>query len=257
MRKLTLIAIGVAGVIALTVAVPVVAIYVSFARTVRIQDELEVVPGVRTVKESFVASYIVDAGPGKVVLVDAGIYPAAKPILAELARRHLGAEAVAAILLTHGHSDHAAGAAAFPRGAVAVLEPDVALAEGRAGSRSPLGRFVGVKPTGVKIARVLRDGETVRIGKAVFRVFAVPGHTPGSAAFLVKGALLLGDSADALRTGKMAGAKWIFSEDLAQNHASLKALAAKLKPLQVKAIAFAHSGPLQGLQPLLDFAAAP
>jgi hypothetical protein len=41
------------------------------------------------------------------------------------------------------------------------------------------------------------------------------------------------------------------------NRASLKALAARLKPGEVKALVFGHSGSLPGLQPLLDYLATP
>jgi len=257
MRKLLKIVGWLAGVFIVVIGALVVAVFLSFRGTAPIVDGLEVVTGVRTVKEGFVSCFIVDLGRGKVALIDAGVDRAAKPILAELARRKLGADAVEAILLTHGHSDHTAGCAAFPKAAICALEADVALAEGRAASRSPMGRLAGVRPTGLRVTRVLRDGETVRLGTTAFRVFAVPGHTSGSAAFLVRGALLMGDSADSRKDGRLQGVKWIFSESSAQNRASLKALAGRLGPNEVKMIAFAHSGPLKGLQPLLDFAAKP
>jgi hypothetical protein len=48
----------------------------------------------------------------------------------------------------------------------------------------------------------------------------------------------------------------LFSKDPAQNVASLKALEARLRPRagEVKALAFAHSGPLDGFAPFTDFA---
>jgi len=257
MRRLLVVVGLVVGAALVTVAVPVVLIVVSFARTAPIKGGVDLVPGVFTVKEGFVSAFVVDLGKGRVALVDAGIDPTAKPIVAELARRGLKEDAVAAILLTHGHSDHSAGCAAFPKAPVWALEADVALAEGRAGSRSPIGRLAWPRPTGIKVGRALHDGETVRLGKTAIRVFAVPGHTPGSAAFLVHGALILGDAADSLKSGKMSAAKWIFSESVAQDRASLKALAGRLNPAEVRVIAFSHSGPLQGLKPLLDFAANP
>ena len=246
-----------AGAMLLTVVLGAGIMIVSFARSAPIRDGFEIVPGVRTIKERFVALYVVDLGGGKVALVDAGIDPAAKPILAELARRGLGPDAVAAILLTHGHGDHRAGCAAFPRSPVWALEADVALAEGRARSGSPMGRLAVFRSSGVRIGRVLHDGETIRLGKTAIRVFAVPGHTPGSAAYLIHGVLFLGDAADARKDGRLTGAKWFFSESVEQNRSSLKALVARLRPGEVKALAFGHSGALPGLQPLLDFAAQP
>jgi glyoxylase-like metal-dependent hydrolase (beta-lactamase superfamily II) len=103
----------------------------------------------------------------------------------------------------------------------------------------------------------LQDGETILLGQTPVRVFAVPGHTGGSAAYLVNGVLFLGDSADATSEGQLRGAPWAFSDDAAQNRASLVRLHQQLteEGAEVQAIAFAHSGVLvRGLAPLAAFA---
>jgi hypothetical protein len=48
----------------------------------------------------------------------------------------------------------------------------------------------------------------------------------------------------------------LFSKNSAQNVASLKALEARLQPraAEIQALAFAHTGPLVGFQPLAAFA---
>jgi hypothetical protein len=55
--------------------------------------------------------------------------------------------------------------------------------------------------------------------------------------------------------GKIIAAPWFFSADLAQNRASLKALAERLRPnaAEVKALVTAHTGVLHGLAPLAAF----
>jgi glyoxylase-like metal-dependent hydrolase (beta-lactamase superfamily II) len=190
-----------------------------------------------------------------VALIDAGVDGQGKAVLAELARRKLGPEAVEAVLLTHGHGDHLAGCHLFPSASVYALAGDVALAEGREAAKSLVGRIEGVKPTGIKIARALSDGETLTLGSRTIRVFAVPGHTAGSAAYLVNGALFLGDSAGSSKDGKVLPAPRIFSDDSAQNRASLHALGERLRPsaAEVKVLVPAHSGVLRGLAPLLAF----
>ena len=95
------------------------------------------------------------------------------------------------------------------------------------------------------------------LGQISVRVFAIPGHTAGSAAYLVNGVLFLGDAADATSNGGLRGAPWLFSDDQAQDRASLVALPQRLSQegADVKAIAFAHSGVLaNGLAPLMAFA---
>jgi glyoxylase-like metal-dependent hydrolase (beta-lactamase superfamily II) len=237
------------------VAVPVVLIGSAFVGTSAIVDGAEPASGVRVVKDGFVSLGVIDLGGGKVALIDAGNDASGKAILAELARRGLGPGAVEAVLLTHGHPDHLAGCHLFPGASVHALVGDVALAEGREGAKSPIGKLMGVRPTGVKIARALADGEILALGDKRVRVFAVPGHTAGSAAYLVNGVLFLGDSAGASKDGKILAAPWVFSEDPAQNRASLKALADRLRPEAAKVVALvpAHSGVLPGLAPLLTF----
>lgn len=244
-----------AAVLLVLIAVPVAIIASAFVGTSAIVDGAEPAVGVRVVKDGFVSLGVIDLGGGKIALVDAGNDAAGKAILAELERRRLGPEAVQAVFLTHGHGDHLAGCHLFPAAQVYALAGDVALAEGREGGKSPLGKLIGARPTGVKIARALADGEVIALGDKSVRVFAVPGHTAGSAAYLVNGVLFLGDSAGASKDGKILPAPWAFSDDPAQNRASLKALAERLRPeaAAVKALVPAHSGVLLGLGPLLAF----
>ncbi|HEY3449204.1 MAG TPA: MBL fold metallo-hydrolase [Myxococcales bacterium] len=211
--------------------------------------------GVEVVKDGYVDACIVDVGKGRVALVDAGDAEDAGPLLAALKRRGLGPEAVQAILLTHGDFDHTRGARHFPQATVMMLEPDVALAEGRV-SRTPMR---SPKPMGFKVGRVLQDGEVVEVGEVRFEVFAVPGHTPGSAAYLARGVLFLGDSADVSSDGKLEPGNWLFSQDTRLNRRSLRELAARLekRAADVKVLLPSHSGALEkGLAPLTELAAA-
>jgi glyoxylase-like metal-dependent hydrolase (beta-lactamase superfamily II) len=241
-------------VLLVLIAIPVWFIGSAFIGRSDIQDGVEI-ESVRLVKDGFVTIGVVDLGGGKVALIDAGVDKEGKAILAELARRKLGPDAVEAVFLTHGHSDHMAACHLFQSAPVYALAADIGLAEGREAGKSPIGKLAGAKPTGVKIARGLTDGETVTLGNQHIQVFAIPGHTAGSAAYLVSGVLFLGDSAGSSKDGKILPAPWQFSDDPAQNHASLKALGERLRPdaANVKALVPAHSGLLRGLDPLLAF----
>jgi glyoxylase-like metal-dependent hydrolase (beta-lactamase superfamily II) len=223
----------------------------------RITDGFEI-NGIRIVQDGFVSVAVVPMGQGEVALVDAGNDRSGEAIRAELSRRGLGPEAVKAVLLTHGHRDHIAGIAAFPQAQVMALAAEIPLAEGRARASGPVTRFFPARPTGVKVTLPLQPGDGVMLGDAMVRAYAIPGHTAGSAAYLVNGVLFLGDSADATTDGGIRGSVWAFSDDAAQNRASLVRLHRQLTEdgAEVQAIAFAHSGVLvKGLAPLAAFAA--
>ncbi|MBF8301593.1 MAG: hypothetical protein HW394_1963, partial [Acidobacteria bacterium] len=177
-------------------------------------------------------------------------------ILGELLRRQMGPDAVVAILLTHGHPDHTGAIRRFPQAQVMALEAEVPLVEGLAGARGPLPRLFPVSPTGVRVTRVLRDGDVVTLGGSSIRVYAVPGHTAGSAAYFVGGVLLVGDSADVALDGSLQGSPWVFSDSQAENRVSLVRLEQRLVAdgVKVTAIVPSHSGAVDGLAPLTTFA---
>lgn len=212
--------------------------------------------GARIVADGFGSVAVVPVGEREVLLVDAGEDADGAAILAELSRRGLSGDAVTAILITHGHQDHTAALRLFPKAQVMALEAEVPVVEGREGTRGPLTRLFGAGPAGATVTRHLPDGERLNIGRASVRVFAVPGHTAGSAAYLVNDVLFVGDSADVSSDGDIEGSPWIFSDSQEENRASLRRLAQRLTQAQVtvKAIVPAHSGAVDGLAPLVAFA---
>jgi glyoxylase-like metal-dependent hydrolase (beta-lactamase superfamily II) len=201
--------------------------------------EGQLVPGVETVKDGFVSVFVLDAGPGSVALVDAGKDASGAAILRALGRRGLTRDAVRAVFLTHGHGDHTAGCRVFPSAAIYAFESDAEILGDTA-----------------KITNPLKDGDIINIGDLRVETFAVPGHTPGSAAFLARGVLFFGDSAGVSTNGELVKAVRIFTKDPAQNVASLRALEARLLPRvsEIKVLAFAHSGALTTFQSLVAFA---
>jgi glyoxylase-like metal-dependent hydrolase (beta-lactamase superfamily II) len=217
----------------------------------------ERVGGVEVVKDSFVSVCIVDLGGRDVMLVDTGTDPDAKAVLAALGRRHLGADAVKVVLLTHGDWDHVAGVRRFPSALVMALDTEVPLVEGRE-DRAPMRWLRAPRPNGNKVTQPLHDGDTLELAGTEVRVFAAPGHTKGSAVFLARGVLFMGDSAEAAGDGTLGPGRWLFTESRAQNVASLRQLAARLAPDagRITAIACGHSGMLhKGLAPLTELAA--
>lgn len=212
--------------------------------------------GARIVADGFGSVAVVPVGEREVLLVDAGEDADGAAILAELSRRGLSGDAVTAILITHGHQDHTAALRLFPKAQVMALEAEVPVVEGREGTSRAAHATVRRRPRWRHGHVHLQDGERLNIGRASVRVFAVPGHTAGSAAYLVNDVLFVGDSADVSSDGDIEGSPWIFSDSQEENRASLRRLAQRLTQAQVtvKAIVPAHSGAVDGLAPLVAFA---
>lgn len=114
-------------------------------------------------------SYVVATDQGAVV-IDPGPDDAAHlDLLADAA-----GGAVAMILLTHDHRDHAAGVAGLVR---------------RTGAPVASARAVGAQPLGHAVARQLADGEVV----AGLEVIATPGHAPDHLCFRLNETIFTGD----------------------------------------------------------------
>jgi hydroxyacylglutathione hydrolase len=230
------------GIVVVVLLLAAFGVYWSaFGKNSAIVDGAPIAPGVTSVKDGFVSVYVLDAAPGKVALVDAGNDKSGKAILAALAARGLAKESVRAILLTHGHGDHVAACKLFPDAEVYAMQTELATIGDAA-----------------KVTHPLKDGEAFDVGEMHVEAFATPGHTPGSAVYFARGVLFFGDSAGASKDGTVMKAVRLFSGNSAENVASLNALAARMAPraAEVKVLAFAHTGPLNGLGPLEAFAAA-
>ncbi len=157
-------------------------------------------------------SYLVRTARG-LVLVDAGMDSGGADVHAGLTALGARPDEIRAILLTHWHNDHPAGAAAIHRlnrAPVYYHRGDLAQFSGQGGARGvrrwisdripEMGVLVLAKgllgesvPEPVMAQHFVEDGEIVLDD---FEVIATPGHTPGHVAYFYRpeGALFAGDA---------------------------------------------------------------
>jgi len=146
-------------------------------------------------------------------LIDVGADPSIVQVLDGI-YTGVGKKKVDQVILTHTHSDHTAILPLIREHFKPVICAYCAYAEG--------------------IDRVLKDGEFIRVGDAVFEVIHMPGHTDDSILLLDKksGTLFVGDSPVIVRT---PGGN--YSEGFVQ-------VLNKLCRKHVHAIYFGHGDPL-------------
>lgn len=234
MRKKILIALAV------VVALPLLAVTALFAiREPPDGPRVEAEAGVVGIEAGGAYAWIVRT-PHGAVLVDAGLDAQGTAVLGELRAEGLKPDQVLAVLITHGHPDHYAAAALFPKARILVGHGDVGMIRGDASHYSPFGKLMSAlltMPPGPPEMTEVRNGEELEFDGARFQVVAVPGHSPGSVMYLKNGLLFTGDSLLRKKDG-VAIAPSLMSEDAGKNRDSLRALG----PLAFDTIADGHAG---------------
>ena len=134
-------------------------------------------------------TYLIDAGPAGLVLIDPGLLYNADAIVKNVERLGFSRSAIKWVLNTHGHFDHSMADAYFQhlgakvmvgRGDVAAVEKGTDVT---AKSALPPA-MVRAYPT-LKVDAAIDDGEDLVLGNKTFRAIATPGHTAGSTCFLL------------------------------------------------------------------------
>ena len=115
----------------------------------------------------------------------------ADQVLAYLAQQQLTMEW---ILETHAHADHLSGARYLQEkvgGKIAIGEN---IREVQATFKKLYNLERQFLPDGSQFDHLFKDGEVFRIGQVEAKALLVPGHTPADMAYLVDGALFVGDT---------------------------------------------------------------
>lgn len=128
-------------------------------------------------------SSILIVGDDGDILIDGGTEAGADLIAENIRELGFKLSDVKYILHSHEHFDHVGGIARLQQLSGAQLIASAPAAKvfetGTAGSGDPQAGMHKPFPSAV-VSRVIRDGETVRLGNLMLTALATPGHTPGA-----------------------------------------------------------------------------
>lgn len=119
------------------------------------------------------------------ILMNTGMPSSGPMILDSIRKLGFRPEDIKVMINAHAHIDHA-GAFAFMKrltGAqLAIMQDDVAAME--SGDRNDFKYRDDLAYEGVKVDRVLRDGDTVQLGEVLLTAYHTPGHTRGATTWI-------------------------------------------------------------------------
>lgn len=185
--------------------------------------------------------------PGGVIAIDLGWWGAERSVRHALRKLGASPSDVTDVFITHSHRDHVGAWRLMHRSRfhLATAEREAFTGERRhrgwipwaaeALKRSPLPR------AGEVAVRTFSRDTALTFGPDTLYAFPVPGHTAGSAVYLFRGTLFLGDAATYTRWGGFAPARRGFSDDSRTAARNLQALWARLPQHRVRYVCTAHA----------------
>lgn len=182
-----------------------------------------------------------------VIAVDLGWGEAPRALRRRLRALDATPADVAAVFLTHSHRDHIGAWHAVRTARFHLWVPEVPLFTGDSShadlpsraARTAAGH-AGPVPGEVAVQPFSRD-TLFTFGRDTVRAFTVPGHTAGSAAYLFRGVLFVGDAVARKPLTGFKGADPVFSRSAAENRESLRSLFDRVRPYGARWACNAHA----------------
>jgi metallo-beta-lactamase class B len=120
------------------------------------------------------------------ILLNTGMPPSGPMIEKSIAKLGFRPQDIKIILTGHAHVDHCGATAYLKKNTAAqcaMIDAEVPLIESGGKTDFQYGSYSEFAFEPVKVDRVLRDGETIKLGDVAITVLHTPGHTKGSATF--------------------------------------------------------------------------
>jgi glyoxylase-like metal-dependent hydrolase (beta-lactamase superfamily II) len=135
------------------------------------------------------AAYAVETSEG-LVLIDAGVEDDARSVKEQLAELGLDWKRIRAVLLTHAHWDHSAGAEHLRKATGARVyagRDDVDILRAGGPPEALFSTFTNMYRTvhSTQVDVALKDGSAFKLGEVGFRALATPGHSTGSICYVM------------------------------------------------------------------------
>jgi len=133
-------------------------------------------------------TYLIDCGPEGVAIIDPTYESQFERTLANVEKCGFSRSQIRWVLNTHCHIDHAMADGKFRNLGAQILVPEYDADAVEKGSRITAYYIVQGQTSfpKCKVDRRLSDGEELRLGNKLLHVIHTPGHTPGSASFLLQ-----------------------------------------------------------------------
>jgi glyoxylase-like metal-dependent hydrolase (beta-lactamase superfamily II) len=132
-------------------------------------------------------TYMIDCGPEGVAIIDPTYESEFENTLVNVEKCGRARKDIHWVINTHCHTDHSWADRKFhDLGAEIIIHEADAAAIEKGTDVTAYTRYKLTEFPRCPVARKLSDGERLRLGTKTFQVIHTPGHTPGSASFLLR-----------------------------------------------------------------------
>lgn len=214
---------------------------------VRITDEVYQVGGPQLTAPQDAAIYLLSCD-GHAALIDAGCGRANDTLIRNIEAAGVKPEAIELLLITHCHFDHTGGARALRdrlRCTVVMHERDARFLEVGDNEVTAASWYGSMLEPCIVDRKLAGKEEEIRLGARVIRTVHIPGHSPGSVAYVATS----------------AGLKIVFAQDvhgplhpsLLSNAADYQASLQRLIDLDADVLCEGHYGIYKGREDIVRF----